>query len=395
MIARPPPAITAMNSQPPTSSHVSRCIDALKDRTRVVRTQPAKLGRRASGRLVDVVDERALEVLLEPAEAFGGTALGQDRILRGSGEQIVEDADERSPLLLRQFHRAAPVDGRADLQTGVHSRRRLRPFEEALNQPGGLADVGGVRFRDVERDARWSACRKAALGTVVLRPSLDIAELPDGTGGQPVEGLREVSAPRVLQRGLFGDAEELCDFGDAGEDVGAHLLTVSGRADSVLHFVRPELYNGVVYLLLGGDLPDSSPTPLPPALPSPEALDAFERAIHGFIESEIEPVTHAVFRACNYEGEQAVTFEQVGRLVTWARDLGARRKALPRRRAARAPEPPRRGRARRAPEHRVRAEAGAVPGRSTNRGTDGTRTSNTRRWSRRRRMSDCVKGRPF
>jgi len=61
--------------------------------------------------------------------------------------------------------------------------------------------------------------------------------------------------------------------------------------------------------------------PPPELLPPPEKLDALERAIHAFIEEQIEPVTYAVFAACNYEDEQAVTFEEVGRLVTWARDV--------------------------------------------------------------------------
>ena len=54
-------------------------------------------------------------------------------------------------------------------------------------------------------------------------------------------------------------------------------------------------------------------------LPSPERLDALECAIHAFIEEEVQAVTYAVFGAVNYEGEQAVTFEQVGKLATWAR----------------------------------------------------------------------------
>jgi hypothetical protein len=58
-----------------------------------------------------------------------------------------------------------------------------------------------------------------------------------------------------------------------------------------------------------------------PQLPDAEKLDTLERAIHAFIEEEISPVTEAVFKACNYEGAQTVTFEQVGRLVTWARDV--------------------------------------------------------------------------
>jgi hypothetical protein len=71
-------------------------------------------------------------------------------------------------------------------------------------------------------------------------------------------------------------------------------------------------------------MPDAPTTQtLPPQvlLPPAEKLDALERAIHAFIEDEIEPITRSVFSASNYEDEQEVTFEDVGRLVTWARDV--------------------------------------------------------------------------
>jgi hypothetical protein len=69
------------------------------------------------------------------------------------------------------------------------------------------------------------------------------------------------------------------------------------------------------------DDPTTQTLPRPDLLPSPEKLDTLERAIHAFIEEEIQPVTHAVFEACNHQGEQTVTFEQVGRLASWARDV--------------------------------------------------------------------------
>jgi len=134
---------------------------------------------------------------------------------------------------------------------GGHVRVEL--FSGRIGADQNCLDVGVVAVdgeREVsalvevqEHPARVLETRRAASGEAVVRPMvarplLDVAQPPDGTGGEPIERLREVRTARVLQRRLLRHAEELGDLGDAGEDVGGHNVTVPGRADSVLHFVR-------------------------------------------------------------------------------------------------------------------------------------------------------------
>jgi hypothetical protein len=73
-----------------------------------------------------------------------------------------------------------------------------------------------------------------------LRPSLHVSEPPDWTGCEPVNRLREVTAPRVLQRRVLCDLEHFRDLGDACK-LGGHV--VKGIRNSWTPLLRSSLDN--------------------------------------------------------------------------------------------------------------------------------------------------------
>jgi hypothetical protein len=58
----------------------------------------------------------------------------------------------------------------------------------------------------------------------------------------------------------------------------------------------------------------------PPTLPTPEALDAFSLKLND-VNEELDALVRPVFEAINYEGEQTVTFADIGALVVFAHNI--------------------------------------------------------------------------
>jgi hypothetical protein len=58
----------------------------------------------------------------------------------------------------------------------------------------------------------------------------------------------------------------------------------------------------------------------PPSLPTPEALEAFWSKLAD-VNEELSNLVRPVFQVANYEGEQQVTYADVGALLVFARDI--------------------------------------------------------------------------
>jgi hypothetical protein len=56
-------------------------------------------------------------------------------------------------------------------------------------------------------------------------------------------------------------------------------------------------------------------------LPDADALSDAWTALADVEEHVLDPIMHSVFRALNYEGEQTITFDQIGRLAAFAREI--------------------------------------------------------------------------